>query len=98
MAGVRILVQFTADSAEIAEERIRTMVERARKTEAEEQGCLQYEIFRSAMRPEQYALLEHWESREALDKHRELLGQRPRPQADGTRSAFELYEHQPGSF
>ncbi len=98
MAGIRIMVQFTADSAEAAEERVKGMIDRCRKVEAEEPGCLQYEVFRSAMKPEQYALLEHWESQAALDQHRVVLAQTPRPPAAGTPPTFELYEHKPGRF
>ena len=101
MAGVRILVQFTADSPAAAEERVNTMLERARKTEAEEKGCVQYEVFRSAMRPTQFALLEHWESQEALDEHRKLLQARsggPPPSGGSITNTFELYEHKEGRF
>ncbi|HUZ77749.1 MAG TPA: antibiotic biosynthesis monooxygenase [Chloroflexota bacterium] len=98
MAGVRLVVQFTADTAEAADERIRTMVDRCRKTEAEEPGCVQYEVFRSALRPEQFALLEHWASQEALDTHRKVLAQNPRPPAASSISTtLEIYEHKPGS-
>lgn len=98
MAGVRIVVQFTADTEEAADERIKTMVERCRKTEAEEPGCVQYEVFRSAMRPTQFALLEHWASQEALDEHRKVLAQNPRPPASNITTTLEIYEQTPGSF
>jgi len=99
MAGVRLVVQITAESAEAAEEQLKGRVERCRKTEAEEEGCVQYEIFRSAMRPNHLVLLEHWESQEALDKHLQLLrsgGGGPRPGSQGATTTMELYEHKTG--
>ena len=99
MAGVRLIVQTIADSAEAAEEQLKARVERCRKTEAEEEGCIQYEIFRSAMNPNKLVLLEHWESQEALDKHLQLLragGGGPRPGAAPANNVLEVYEHKPG--
>ena len=100
MAGVRILVQFTADTPEAAEERVQTMLTRARKTEAEEHGCVQYEVFRSAMRPTQFALLEHWESPEALEEHRKVLAQGGgrAPATPSITNTFELYDYKEGRF
>jgi len=91
------VVQITADSAEAAEEQLKARVERCRKTEAEEQGCVQYEIFRSAMRPNHMVLLEHWESDEALSKHLTLLraggGGPPAGGQSQTQTTLERYEH-----
>jgi quinol monooxygenase YgiN len=36
-----------------------------------EQGCEQYELFRSVDDPEKVVLLERWTSPELLDRHRE---------------------------
>jgi quinol monooxygenase YgiN len=99
MAGVRLIVQTIADSPEAAEEQLKGRVERCRKTEAEEEGCIQYEIFRSAMNPNKLVLLEHWESQEALDKHLQLLragGGGPRPGAAPSNNLLEVYEQKPG--
>ena len=49
MTGVRLLIQFTADSAEIADKAIGEMAERSKKAQ-QEPGCLQFEVFRSALR------------------------------------------------
>ena len=40
-------------------------------------GCLQFEVFQSADDPDRLALLELWESQEALDAHAKLQAQRP---------------------
>lgn len=69
MAGVRLMIQFTAENAAEAGKQVEAMAERCRATQSEP-GCLQFEVFRSALRPETYALLEHWTSQEALDEHR----------------------------
>src|SRR5438067_11235194 len=48
MAGVRLIVQFTADSREIADQAVAAAVERCKKAQ-QEPGCLQFEVFRSAL-------------------------------------------------
>jgi quinol monooxygenase YgiN len=93
MAGVRLLIQFTAQTADIADKAIGEAVERCKKAQ-QEPGCLQFEVFRSALRPEQYVLLEHWESKEALAEHaRQMAGNAPRPNPGITR-VREDYEYQ----
>jgi quinol monooxygenase YgiN len=91
MAGVRLVVQFTAKSPEEAEQRIKALAERS-KTVQTEPGCRQFEVFRSALRPDVYALLEHWESDEALAQHYVTMGGRPQHQPGST---HERYEYQP---
>jgi len=49
-----------------------------------EPGCLQYELFRSTRIPENLALLELWESKDAFEKHWELERERPNVTADFT--------------
>lgn len=90
MPGVRLVIQFTAQSAEEAEQRVQTLAERCRRV-VEEPGCHQFEVFRSALRPTAYALLEHWASDDALDQHLAAMGSRP-PQAPGT--TRERYPYQ----
>src|SRR5215468_3303213 len=92
MPGVRLIVQFEADSAEIAEAAVAQAAERCKKAQ-QEPGCLQFEVFRSALRPEHYVLLEHWESPEALAIHAEgMRGNPPRPRPGITR-VREDYSH-----
>ncbi len=94
MSGVRLLIQFSADTAEIAEEAIMASVERCKKAQ-QEPGCLQFEVFRSALRPEAYVLLEHWESKEALAEHAKgMANNPPRPTNPGIRRVREDYEYQ----
>ena len=93
MSGVRLVIQFTADSAEIADKAIGESVARCKKAQ-QEPGCLQFEVFRSALRPEAYVLLEHWESKEALAEHAKgMAGNPPRPNPGITR-VREDYEYQ----
>jgi quinol monooxygenase YgiN len=90
MAGVRLVIQFTAESPEEAEQRVQALAERCKKVQ-EEPGCIQFEAFRSELRPNVYALLEHWESDAALDQHLAAMGGRPQ-QAPGT--TRERYQYQ----
>jgi quinol monooxygenase YgiN len=93
MSGVRLLIQFTADSAAIADQAIEESLARCKRVQ-QEPGCLQFEVFRSALNPEHYVLLEHWESKEALEVHaRATAANPPRPNPGITR-VREDYEHQ----
>lgn len=69
MAGVRLIIQFTAPSKEEADAAVQEMAERCRRVQSEP-GCEQFEVFRSELRPDTYALLEHWTSEKALEEHR----------------------------
>jgi quinol monooxygenase YgiN len=92
MAGVRLIIQFTADSAEIADKAIAEAAERCKRAQ-QEPGCVQFEVFRSALSPEKYVLLEHWESKEALAVHAQgMAGNPPRPNP-GIRRVREDYEY-----
>jgi quinol monooxygenase YgiN len=93
MAGVRLMIQFTAESAEIADKAIEASVERCKKAQ-QEPGCLQFEVFRSALRPEHYVLLEHWESKEALAVHAQAMAGAPPRQTPGITRVREDYEYQ----
>jgi quinol monooxygenase YgiN len=90
MSGVRLVIQFTADSEETANQAIEAAVERCKRAQ-QEPGCLQFEVFRSAMRPDHYVLLEHWESAEALAVHA-AAGPPPQPRP-GIKRVREDYEH-----
>ncbi|HLQ33682.1 MAG TPA: antibiotic biosynthesis monooxygenase [Chloroflexota bacterium] len=89
MAGVRLVLQFTAESAQEADKQVEAMTERCRKAQQED-GCIQFEVFRSALQPEKYALLEHWASEEALEDHRKRGMAPPNPNIKRVR---EHYEH-----
>jgi quinol monooxygenase YgiN len=93
MAGVRLVIQFTADSTEIADRAIASAVERCKKA-SQEPGCLQFEVFRSALSPEHYVLLEHWESKEALAVHASASAGSPPTANPGIRRVREDYEYQ----
>ena len=90
MAGVRLVIQFTAESDAEAEQRVKETAERCLQVQ-KEPGCVQFEVFRSAVRPNVYALLEHWESDAALETHLSHMPARPGPRPGVTR---ERYDHQ----
>ena len=92
MSGVRLIVQFTADSAEIADRAVAQSAERCKRAQ-QEPGCLQFEVFRSALRPEQYVLLERWESKEALAEHARRNAANPAPPTPGVRRVREDYDY-----
>jgi quinol monooxygenase YgiN len=92
-----LIVQFTADSAETADKAIAEAVERCKRVQ-QEPGCLQFEVFRSALRPEHYVLLEHWDSKEALAVHAQAMaGNRPsrNPDIKRRREDYEYAETAP---
>jgi quinol monooxygenase YgiN len=92
MSGVRLIIQFAADTAELADTAIQEAAERCKRVQ-QEPGCLQFEVFRSALQPEHYVLLEHWESKEALAVHAQaMVGNPPRPNPGITR-VREDYEY-----
>ena len=93
MAGVRLVVDFTADTAEIANSAVAAMAERCKKAQ-QEPGCKQFEVFRSALDATRYVLLEVWESKEALAVHASLNAANPRPPTPGVKSVREDYEYQ----
>jgi len=92
MAGVRLIIQFTADSAETADKAIAAAVERC-KSAQQEPGCQQFEVFRSALQPEKYVLLEHWESKDALAVHAQGMATNPPRPTPGITRVREDYEH-----
>ena len=51
---------------------------------AKDAGCLQFEVFRSALNPDKLTLLELWQDQAALDAHAKLQAARP-PLPDGLR-------------
>ena len=94
MAGVRVVVQFTAENAQTADQLVKGLAERCPAVQ-KEPGCLQFEVFRSVLRPEQYALIELWESQDVLDQRNRARGGPP-PPAPGTTRVIEHYQHHPG--
>jgi quinol monooxygenase YgiN len=95
MPAVRLVITFTCESKEQADARAETMIERC-KAAQQEPGCLQFDVVRNLLHPEQYVLLEHWESEEALETHR--LASLPGPAAlpSGIRRLRETYFYHEG--
>ena len=87
-----MLIQFEADSAEIAEQAVAEAAERCRRVQ-KEPGCLQFDVFRSALSPEKYVLLEHWESKEALAEHAKGMAASPPPRNPRIKRTREDYEY-----
>jgi quinol monooxygenase YgiN len=80
--SVRLVIQMQAapgKGAELAE----AMKGRC-EVSVKDAGCLQFEVFRSALDPDRLTLLELWEDQAALDAHAKLQAQRP-PLPDGLR-------------
>jgi quinol monooxygenase YgiN len=72
---VRLVISIAAapgKGAELAE----AMKARC-EVSAKDAGCMQFEVFRSALNPDKLALLELWEDQEALDAHAKLQAIRP---------------------
>jgi quinol monooxygenase YgiN len=92
MAGVRLIVHFTADSKEIADQAIEAAVQRC-KSAQQEPGCIQFEVYRSELNPLNYVLLEHWESPEALAVHAAGMSTNPPPARPGIKRVREDYEY-----
>jgi quinol monooxygenase YgiN len=93
MSGVRLIIQFTAENAGQADKAIEEAAERCKRVQ-QEPGCVQFEVFRSALQPEKYVLLEHWESKEALAVHAQGMAANPPPRNPGITRVREDYEHQ----
>jgi quinol monooxygenase YgiN len=93
MSGVRLIIQSTAESVELADKAIEEAVARCKRVQ-QEPGCLQFEVFRSALQPEHYVLLEHWESPEALAVHAQTMVANPARPNPGIQRVREDYEHQ----
>ena len=81
--SVRLVVSITAAKGKGAEfaQAFKPRCELSRK----DRGCLQFDLFQSISDPDKFALLELWESQEALDEHAKLQAQRP-PLPEGLRS------------
>jgi quinol monooxygenase YgiN len=91
---IRALISMTFPSAEAAEAELAVRVERCREVEANEPGCVQYEIFRSAMKPEKLVLIELWESEALFDEHWQLNRSGklpPQPHTPGRTMSAEFY-------
>ena len=90
MANVRIVVQFKADTKERADAAVTALAERSKGVKSEP-GCLQFEVFRSVLHPEEWALIERWESQAVLDE-RARRGAVP-PPPEGVTRTIEHYEY-----
>ena len=91
--AVRLVVSITAAPGRGAEF-ARAFAPRCEQSR-QDPGCLQFDIFQSVSDPDKFALLELWESPDALANHAKLQAARP-PLPDGLRSGAgerEDYEY-----
>ena len=91
--AVRLVVSITAAPGKGAEfaQVFKGRCEESRK----DRGCQQFEIFQSVLNPDKFALLELWDSPEALADHGKLQAARP-PLPEGLRAGAgerEDYEY-----
>jgi quinol monooxygenase YgiN len=91
---VRVLITVTTPSAEACAAALAQRIDPCRRAEAEEEGCLQYEVFQSALNPHRFVLCELWESKAIYDKHWRLQQEReklnpPKPPAPSKPGEFE---------
>ena len=93
MAGVRLIIQSTADSFEAADAALAELTERCKRVQ-QEPGCLQFEAFRSTLHPEHYVLMELWDSKEALAVHAQTMVGNPPPRNPNIKRQREDYEYQ----
>ena len=91
MAAVRVVVQFTGETLEIADTQVQALSERSKSVQ-QEAGCLQFEVFRSVLHPEQYVLMELWESEKVLEDRSRARGGGPPPLPAGVTRTTEHYE------
>lgn len=98
MPPVRVVVTVQEASAEAADEAIRKRVEICERTRATDEGCLQYEVYRSVERPECFVLLELWASKALYDNHwrnqqeRERANPAPPAPPGARRATVEMYK------
>jgi quinol monooxygenase YgiN len=80
--AVRLVVSITAAPGKGAQfaQAFKGRCEESRK----DPGCQEFEIFQSVLNPDKFALLELWDSPEALANHAKLQAARP-PLPDGLR-------------
>lgn len=80
--SVRLVISISAAPGK-GNELLKAMQARC-ETSRKDAGCLQFEVFQSADNPDRLALLELWETPEALAAHAKLQAARP-PLPDGLR-------------
>ena len=73
--SVRLVVSITAKPGKGAE-LAQAFRERAKET-TKEDGCMQFEIFRSAEHPDRLVMLELWRDQAAFDAHAKLNTTKP---------------------
>jgi quinol monooxygenase YgiN len=98
MGEIRILVSHKTRSPEEAEKITQERVERCVFNETQIPGCLQFEVFRSVVHPENFVLIERWASEaeytDFLEKHSLIVNNPPPPLPPGREMTVEYYHRQ----
>ena len=68
---IRVIAHFTV-KADKVDAFIRTSREALVIPSRKESGCIQYDLWQDASNPARFAMVEEWESNEALDTHLSL--------------------------
>jgi len=63
--NVLLLAKDAADAP-----RLRDLLAQAMRSSRTEPGCLRFDVYHSEAEPRRFVLVEHWESPEALERHR----------------------------
>jgi quinol monooxygenase YgiN len=96
MSEIRVIVSHTLPSEAAAEADVRSRVDRCFRVEADEEGCRQFEVFRSAVHPSNFVLLMRWADEASYDRHfgrSAFLAQRPQLEPGHTMD-IEFYRRQ----
>ncbi len=52
-------------------DRVRSLLQEQARLSSDEPGCLRFEVYQSQSQPQEFMLVEQWESEEDLARHRE---------------------------
>jgi quinol monooxygenase YgiN len=96
MSEIRVIVSHKTRSPEEADTDTKGRIERCLKNETEIKGCLQFEVFRSVVHPENFVLIERWASEaeydDFLEKHSLIVNSPPPPLPPGREMTVEFYK------
>ena len=65
-----LIIQLTVKSSSDIES-VKSLLMDAGRLSRSEPGCMRFDVYQSKSEPTRFTLCEHWESQEAIDRHRE---------------------------